>query len=179
MGPTVSIGLGVVRGWDTMQNGQFERGLESMVPAVARNLLVTKRYFEEEGATTRRGVTIKEDITPAEYISQALGFTPEEVMQRQKATIKRKSAEMQIEAKRERLLNRLFFNLYAEDDSGYDATLEKIDEFNEKYPELAIDGDTIRTSMRNRMKSIADQEAFGGVNKKLAERLGEQFRQPE
>ena len=161
-----------------MLNGQFERGLESMVPAVARNLLVTKRFFEEEAATTKRGVTIKEDITPGEYISQALGFTPEEVMQKQKATIRRKSAEMQIEAQRERILNRLFFAYWAEDDAGYDAALERIDEFNDKYPELAIDQETIQTSIKNRAKSIADQEAFGGVNKKLADRLGEQFREP-
>lgn len=179
LGPTVSIGLGAAKGWDTMQNGQFERGLESMMPTVARNLLVVKRYFEEEGATTKRGVMIKEDITPAEYISQALGFTPEDVMQRQKATIRRKSAESAIEAQRERLLNRLFFAVWADDDSNVDAALAKIDEYNDKYPELPIDQETIQTSIANRSKSIAEQEAFGGVNKKLADRLGEQFRQPE
>ncbi len=179
LGPTVSISLGAVKGWDTMQNGQFERGLESMMPTVARNLLVVKRYFEEEGATTKRGVMIKEDITPAEYISQALGFTPEDVMQRQKATIRRKSAESAIEAQRERLLNRLFFAVWADDDAGLDAALEKIDAYNDKYPELAINQETIQTSIANRSKSIAEQEAFGGVNKKLADRLGEQFRQPE
>ena len=179
LGPTVSIGLSATKGWDAMQNGQFERGLESMMPTVARNLLVVKRYFEEEGATTRRGVMIKEDITPAEYISQALGFTPEDVMQRQKATIRRKSAEMEIETRRERALNRLFFALWADDEAGLDAAMENIDAFNDKYPERPIDGETIQKSMSNRFKSIAEQEMFGGVDKKLSARLGEQIRQPE
>jgi hypothetical protein len=179
LGPTVSIGLSAAKGWDAMQNGQFERGLESMMPTVARNLLVVKRYFEEEGATTRRGVMIKEDITPAEYISQALGFTPEDVMQRQKATIRRKSAEMEIETRRERALNRLFFALWADDEAGLDAAMENIDAFNDKYPERPIDGETIQKSMSDRFKSIAEQEMFGGVNKKLSARLGEQIRRPE
>jgi len=100
-------------------------------------------------------------------------------MQRQKATIRRKSAEMEIDTVRERLLNRLFFASWANDDAGYDVALEKIDEFNERYPERAIDGDTIRTSIKNRSKSIAEQEAFGGVSKKLSDRLGEKIRQPE
>jgi hypothetical protein len=179
MGPTVSIGLTGAKGWDAMQNGQFERGLESMMPAVARNLVVTKRFFEEGEATTRRGVQIAEDITAGEMLSQTLGFTPERIMAKQKAIIKRKQEETKINAKKERMLNALYFGWLYNDEDLYDASLDKLIELKEKYPEITLDGDTIIKSIRSRFENKMLQEAFGGVDRKFGPRMDEIIRVPE
>jgi hypothetical protein len=179
LGPTVSIGLTGAKGWDVMQNGQFERGLESMMPAVARNIAVTKRFFEEGEATTRRGVVISEDITAGEMVSQALGFTPERIMDKQKATIRRKQLETEINTKKERVLTSLYFGWLYGDEDLYDASLDKLMELQQKYPELQIDGDTIVKSIRSRYENKMLQEAFDGVDRKFAGRIDEQVRSRE
>ena len=173
LGPTVSIGLTAAKGWDAMQTGQFERGLESMMPAVARNIAVTKRFFEEGEATTRRGVVISEDITAGEMVSQALGFTPERIMDKQKATIKRKQLETSINAKKERVLTALYFGWLYGDEDLYGASLDKLIELQQKYPELQIDGDTIVKSIRSRYENKMLQEAFDGVDRKFGPRIDE------
>jgi hypothetical protein len=179
LGPTVSIGLNIARGVDTVNNGQTMRGIESLVPSVGRNLLVVGRFYEDEGAKTKKGAEIVSDITPAEYLSQALGFTPERILAKQRAVIRRKTEEATIEAKKERLYNRLFFALMNDDEDNFEETLDGMTEFSDKYPELAFNTEDIQRSMINRMKSIAEEEAFGGVSKKLAGRLGMEIRTPD
>jgi hypothetical protein len=175
MGPTVSISLTAAKGWDSMQNGQFERGLESMMPAVARNIAVTKRFFEEGEATTRRGVVISEDITAGEMVSQALGFTPERIMAKQKRIIKRKQEETKINDKKEQLLTSLYFGWLFNNEDQYDESLDKLIKLKEKYPEITLDGDTIIKSIRSRFENKMLQEAFGGVDRKFGPRFDELF----
>ena len=175
MGPTVSIGLTAAKGWDAMQNGQFERGLESMMPAVARNIAVTKRFFEEGEATTRRGVVISEDITAGEMVSQALGFTPERIMAKQKRIIKRKQEETKINDEKEQLLTSLYFGWLFNNEDQYDESLDKLIKLKEKYPEITLDGDTIIKSIRSRFENKMLQEAFGGVDRKFGPRMDELF----
>ena len=57
-----------------------------------------------------------------------------------------------------------------------EAVMEKIMDFNEKYPEVAITSDTIKQSMGRKLKDKAKQEALGGVEAKLSGRLGERYR---
>ena len=72
---------------------------------------------------------------------------------------------------RERLLGALYVALHTGDDDLFEATMEKIDDFNQKYPEIAIEDDTIEQSLNRKLDDKAKQEALGGVSEKLYERI--------
>jgi hypothetical protein len=178
MGPTVSLGLSVPKAVDLASSGQTDRALETLMPTVARSVMISARYAEE-GAKTARGVVIKpeEDITYTDLFVRGLGFTPDDIMQKQKELIARKGIQQKIELKRERILTGLFIALDSDDDELYDKFMEKLDEFNDKYPEVAIKQEQLQRSLQQRIKDRVLQQELGGVDKKLYERLSEEVRE--
>jgi hypothetical protein len=178
MGPTVSLGLSVPKAVDLASSGQTDRALETLMPTVARSVMISARYAEE-GAKTSRGYVIKpeEDITYMDLFVRGLGFTPDDVMQKQKELITRKGMQQKIELKKDKILTGLFIAIDSGDDELYDEFMDKLDEFNDKYPEVAISGKTLRDSLNRRIKDRAEQEALGGVDKKLYPRLIEEVRE--
>ena len=178
MGPTVGLAVNAARAKDLLDNYQGDRALEAISPSIMRNLMIANRYAKE-GVQTARGITIDEDVDYLDLFVKSLGFTPEDVLQKQRAVIQRKGAASGIEAKRSKLLGIMYNATLRGDDDLYDLGIEKIIEFNDKYPEMAIDMDTIDNSIKRRMEDKYLQEALGGVSKKLYPRLIEDFRQPE
>ena len=178
MGPTVSLGLSVPKAVDLASSGQTDRALETLMPTVARSIAISARYAEE-GAKTARGVVIKpeEDITYTDLFVRGLGFTPDDIMQKQKELIARKGIQQNIELKRERILTGLFIALDSDDDKLYDKFMEKLDEFNDKYPEVAIKQEQLQRSLQQRIKDRVLQQELGGVDKKLYPRLIEEVRE--
>jgi len=173
LGPSVSIAMSVGKAKDLLDNYQPERALEAISPTILRNLQIVGRYVREGEAATARGITIDEDISYSDLFVRALGFTPEDIMRKQKAMIDRKGVEMKVETRRERLLAGLYMSLHYGDDDLYEATMEKILEFNEAFPEVAIETDTINSSLERKLKDKAKQEALGGVGEKLYGRIEE------
>jgi hypothetical protein len=57
--------------------GDPQRAIEAMAPATIRNALKAYRYGTE-GAKTRRGDPIVDDITGGMLLGQAMGFAPTE-----------------------------------------------------------------------------------------------------
>ena len=53
-GPVIGVGLSIERGMGDVYEGEWYRGVESMIPAAFRNGMKSFR-FATEGATTRRG----------------------------------------------------------------------------------------------------------------------------
>ena len=49
--------------------------------------------------------------------------------------------------------------------------MEKVFDFNEKYPEDPIENATIDKSLKRKLEDKAKQEAFGGVSEKLYGRI--------
>lgn len=176
LGPTFSIMMNFAKAKDLHDNYNGERALETMLPTVMRNLATVRRYLKDGEAQTARGVTIDDDISYSDLVVKALGFTPEDIMQKQKATIARKGAQDKINLRRERLLAGMYMALHFDDEDMNEAVLEKIMEFNDKYPEVAITSDTIQQSLSRKIKDKAKQETLGGVEPKLAGRLEERFR---
>ena len=176
LGPTFSIMMNFAKAKDLHDNYNGERALETMLPTVMRNLATVRRYLKDGEAQTTRGITIDDDISYSDLFVKALGFTPEDIMQKQKATIARKGAQDKINLRRERLLAGMYMALHTDDEDVNEAVLEKIMEFNDKYPEVAITSDTIQQSLSRKLKDKAKQETLGGVEPKLAGRLEERFR---
>jgi hypothetical protein len=173
LGPSVSIVMSGGKAMDLYDEGKLGRALEAVSPTILRNLQIVGRYVREGEATTARGITIDDDISYSDLFVRALGFTPEDIMRKQKTMIDRKGVEMKIEARRERLLAGLYMAQHYGDDDMYDRTMEKILEFNEAFPEVAIETDTINSSLERKLKDKAKQEALGGVGEKLYGRIEE------
>lgn len=171
LGPAVSIGLNATKAIDQFNNSQEMRALETASPIIARNLLTVGRWIREEENATARGITIDDDITYSDLAVKALGFTPEDMLRKQKEIIDRKGLESKIEYKRERLLGALYVALHTGDDDLFEATMEKVADFNEKYPEIAIEDDTIEKSLERKLEDKSKQEALGGVGEKLYGRI--------
>jgi hypothetical protein len=171
LGPSVSIVMSFGKATDLYNNYQPERALETISPTILRNLQIVGRYMREGEAATARGITIDDDISYSDLFVRALGFTPEDIMRKQKAMIDRKGVETKIEARRERLLAGLYMALHFGDQDLHAEVVEKIQEFNESFPEVAITYDTYKKSLERKIKDKQKQEALGGVSEKLYGRI--------
>lgn len=180
LGPTVGIGVNAMEAVKRYKDGHPERALEAIAPAAFKNILAGSR-LASEGALTMKGDTLMESVTGTEAFLQMLGFTPERLAQKQAASIEAKSAEQSILDKKQDLLNFLALAIDADDDEAQERVLEKIDAFNDRNPEFAISGGSIRSSMSRRAKARAMSDALGGVrvNPKFADRAEEMMEYAE
>lgn len=159
----------VFRGVDMISQGRVERGIETMAPKVVRDLMRSARYIGD-GVTTSRGNTILENVSPAEALTQALGFTPARIAERYETNSWLMNANQRIQDERGEVLNAIWAEV---GDGGEmtDRTRAAIDAFNAANPDYRIDDSTIRRSMSARRR-YRDQ-SVGGVllNRSLNERL--------
>jgi hypothetical protein len=102
-GPVVGVALSAERGIKDISNGEVYRGIESMVPAAFRNAMKTAR-FGVEGATTRRGDPITEDINPYNIGMQFLGFAPNTYIQSLEFNKNNRRRQEAINSRRTKLL---------------------------------------------------------------------------
>jgi hypothetical protein len=77
-GAPVSIINSVLRGKDLIAEGQWERGIEAILPVSMRNILKGGRYAIE-GANTLRGDAVG-DVNGYNAAMQVLGFAPADLM---------------------------------------------------------------------------------------------------
>jgi hypothetical protein len=177
MGPTVGLGVNIADAMKQIREGHLERGMETMAPAILKNILKAGRFSETFGdgkATTLKGDVLIDDFGAGEVISQALGFSPERLAQKQKANIEMKTAEQEIMMKRQALLNAFFMSMDNSDDSLREKTINKIIRFNASNPGMAITSKNLTSSVLNRYRQRALAQITGGMNvqKKLIGQLG-------
>lgn len=173
LGPTAGLAVNAAEALKLYNDGYYYRGAEKILPAFLKQPLVAARYASE-GALTLKGDTLIEDISAKDALGQALGFAPEKVAQKQKANIEMKTAEQKIMDKRQNLMNAYFMAVDADDGDFQDRVIDKIDKFNEMYPDMAITSKSLRKSIKGRYQKRALAEETGGIpiNKKLIGALG-------
>jgi hypothetical protein len=166
-GPTASMGLGFADAYDAYAMGDYQKMLDRMLPAVARNLVVANRYADE-GMKTGRGVELvgKDDVKTGELIGQAIGFRPDILASTQGPAFKLSGIEQKINNQRTLLLNKLDFQRRKDTDEGDEKFDDIIDnevaKFNDKYPSYRLTRDTINESLKKRAEQRAGSRA--GVN---------------
>jgi hypothetical protein len=97
---------------------------------------------------------------------------PERLAQKQKAGIAMKQKEQKILNARSAIMDRLW--LERDNESGYEAALDRAMEFNDKHPAKAITIKNIQESFEKRAKASAEAEAIGAkIDKKLRGELME------
>jgi hypothetical protein len=149
-GPVVGVGLSVERGYDLLQEGEVQRGLEAMAPAAMRNLSKFQR-FSTEGANTMRGNPIVDDINPYNSFMQLLGFAPADYVENLKINSSERRRQNAVDERRRKLLRRHNMAKTQGDREAVRKIREDIREFNQslpaEYKEDAIDGKALKKSL--------------------------------
>lgn len=168
MGPTVGLGVSAFKSLDLANQGHYDRALENITPAVIKNALKATR-FGKEGALTLSGDELIPDFSATEIATQALGFSPERLAQKQKANIEMKGAEQEILKKHQDLLNGFFMAVDTGDNDLRERIIDKIIKFNHANPGSAISAASLQASIKRRYQQRALSSVTGGasINKKL------------
>jgi hypothetical protein len=152
-------------GIQDINSGQWERGVEKLLPAFFRGAMKSYR-LNVEGLKTPRGDEVKnsEYYTTGKLVAQSMGFEPTEVADIQKQTFKAKQLHNKIMKEREKVLNQLDVAVRRAEDRPSDDAEENIDEaleavskHNSKngFGSYVIDADTIRRSLKGRAERRA------------------------
>jgi hypothetical protein len=166
-GPTASLMLGFADAYDAYAMGDYQKMLEKMLPAAARNLVVANKYADD-GMKTARGSELvgKDDVKTGELVGQAIGFRPDILAATQGPSFKLTGVEQKILNQRALILNKLAFQHRKETDEGDDKFTGIIEnevvKFNKKYPSYALDADAIIDSIVKKAEQRASARA--GVN---------------
>ena len=154
-GPAWSTGNQFLSGLNEMkraalgQDGDFQRGLENMLPPLPRNVLQSIR-FEAEGARTRRGDVVFNEFSLGQLLWKVTGFKPAELAQREEITRGAARMDKAVAQEKTLLLNRLNLAM-SQGDRGEELEARKdIQEYNAKvrakYPNMQITPETIKSS---------------------------------
>ena len=158
-GPVLGITLSGLRGggevWQGFADGDMQgvkRGAETAVPAAIRNFSKGWRFYRE-GATTRRGDPITEDINAYNAIMQGLGFAPQSYIQQLEFNKNARRREEAVSSRRTKLLRRRNMALRNGDREGVQEADRLIKRYNEGLPKGAeksrITRDTKERSARS------------------------------
>ncbi|HGX92535.1 MAG TPA: PLxRFG domain-containing protein, partial [Candidatus Tenderia sp.] len=159
-GPSFGIISGVLDGWKIVDEGHIQRGIEKMLPKVARDGLKAMRYASE-GVLSFRGDPILEEINPWEVGLQAIGFTPGEVAKQYDRRRAIKGYVEAIQKRRRYLVDRWWLATRMRDREGVREVLAAIRQFNKKQPQNRITRDTLVRSAK--MRRRASRETVDGV----------------
>lgn len=166
LGPVVGISTSTAKGLQQIQEGDYGRGIETMLPIFLKNAMKSYRYADEGVLTKNKDVIHDKDVTGVELFSQAIGFSPASV----RTSYEGRSAIFQYRTKLEdhrRELMRKWVVARQEDDSdGMNKVWTEILEFNAKTAEK---NPKMRISRMNLMQSYkaterkAKETGDGGV----------------
>ena len=159
-GPTYGLVEAARRGFNDLADGEIVRASEALTPAPIRNMIKGMRYGID-GALTRDGLPIVEDVSAYNSMMQILGFAPADLAVAQS----QRGATYEIGEKLKNRRVALLTNLYAARKAGNAEAVEKamddIRSFNDANPAYRIKGSTLRKSYEERERRA--QQAVGGV----------------
>jgi hypothetical protein len=177
-GPTASLMLGFADAYDAYAMGDYQKMMERMLPAVARNLVVANKYADE-GMKSGRGVELvgKDDVKTGELIGQAIGFRPDILAASQGPAFKYSGIEQKINNQRNLILNRLDFEKRKGTDAGdekFDDIIEnEVAKFNKKHPSFGLDADAIYDSLLKKAEQRAGSRAGVAITERNVSIIGE------
>lgn len=161
LGALGGLGQNMYSGVQFLKEGEVARGVETMAPKFAKDLLKSYRYGSE-GVLNPGGdeVIAQKDMGWADLGAQAIGFTPAKVNETYDRNNSLKNAESRVLKKRSSLINAWVLAAQQNDADGKREALERIKKFNAVpiYRPLAIGADTLQRSMKTRARNAAKRE---------------------
>jgi hypothetical protein len=157
-GPFGSMGQQIASAFDDFNNGQYNRGVEKLLPAFFRGGAKAIRVATE-GEQTRQGAEVRnaEWYTTGKLLGMSLGFQSTEIAEIQKKNFIAKRMVMDIQKDRQKVLADLDLAVQRYENDPTDANetrledaLIAIDRYNYKNGMLAINGETVSKSLSGR-----------------------------
>jgi hypothetical protein len=173
-GPAYGAFRNAERGLKLINEGEIERGMEALVPSFVRNGLKAFR-LGTEGALTKDGVKITDDINAYNVFMQVWGFNPAELSEAQARAGAMKRAEQGIRDRRSALLDKLDAARMNGDSSGVSDTMQAIQRFNSKNPEINISAKTMASSFKSRRRREAESVDGVFLDKKLRMKIMDEY----
>lgn len=170
LGAPYSIILNAEKGMKLVAEGQWDRGIETMLPAAIKNVLKGGRYALE-GANTLRGDAVMGDISGYNAAMQVLGFAPADLLKQYEENAYLTGKQKAITGTEKKLLKQYYMAMREGDGERMSEIETKLYELGDKYPELGISGETIRKSVANRDRISANMYHGVQLNEKLRARL--------
>ena len=155
----------VYRGKELIADGQFERGVEAMLPIALRNVLKGGRYMLED-ARTLRGDEVGQ-VNGYNAAMQVLGFAPADLLAQYEINAYAKKMGDVITKQEKSLLKKYYVAQREGDYERADELRDKLFELGDKYPELKISESTITKSVKARDRISNEMYHGVQVNKKL------------
>ena len=166
LGAPYSIVDSVLRGKDLIAEGQYERGIEAMLPVSIRNVLKGGRYALE-GANTLRGDAVG-DVNGYNAAMQVLGFAPADLMKQYEENAYMTEKGKAIKAIEKNALKKYYAAMREGDVEGMMQAREKLFELGAKYPDLKISEKTITQSVKARDRISNEMHHGVTLDRKLA-----------
>jgi hypothetical protein len=166
LGAPYSIADSILRGKDLIAEGQYERGIEAMLPIGMRNILKGGRYAIE-GANTLRGDAVG-DVNGYNAAMQVLGFAPADLMKAYEENAYMTEKSKAIKAIEKNALKKYYAAMREGDIDGMLDAREKLFNLAIKYPELKISEKTITQSVKARERISAEMHNGVQLDRKLA-----------
>ena len=157
MGPVLAIGTSAVKGMSEIGEGNYARGLETMLPVSVRNPLKAYRYYTS-GHTDKSGIVIKDDFDTSEIAGQALGFSPSDLRLKMEGKGSVYRADRAVSLRRTELMNMIAKAIMEGDREAATEVRQEINRFNQKNPTRKITYQQVASSVKNRRKRIKDAE---------------------
>jgi hypothetical protein len=165
-GAPVSVINSILRGKDLIAEGQWERGIEAVLPIGLRNILKGGRYFVE-GANTLRGDHVG-DVNGYNAAMQVLGFAPADLMKQYEENAYMTEKGKAIDSIKKNALKKYYAAMREGDSDGMMSAREDLFELGAKYPFMNISEKTITDSVNTRERISREMHHGVTLNNKLA-----------
>lgn len=173
-GPAVGLVMRWDKGIEKINDGQFERGLEQLLPSAVSNVFKATRYATE-GARTLRGDPITGEIGPWNVFAQGFGFAPAELIRQQEETSRRKRLDKEANQERSKLLKKYNMAMRQGDTDEMVDLLQDMNKFSIKHPQFKIDGKTLKNSRAQFERTTATMYHGVAISKPMRAEIENQF----
>jgi len=174
LGPAYSYAVGLPRVAEYIEDGNYQRAFEQLMPRAVSNVSKGFRYATE-GALTAKGVPLVEDVNAYNAFMQIFGFRPSDVAEAGDIAGATKRMESKIFQRRNAIIARAAVARMSGDVDGFRESVEEAVQFSRKYPSLGITYDTLYEAVQRRTKKLATSVNGVTVNPKVARGIYEEL----
>ena len=153
-GPVYGVGTRIGDGVKMIYDGEYQRGIEKILPTGFSNAMKSIRYATE-GANTMRGDPIVGEMSYANAAGQFFGFAPAEYTRQLEINANVKGIDRAVNEKKTKLLRKYYMAMRMGDTVAGDTIMEDMQKFSERHPGAAITIDTILRSMKQHARTSA------------------------
>jgi hypothetical protein len=173
-GPVFGVVDRVSRGYSKINEGNFERGIEDLLPSAASNAIKALRYGSE-GTKTLRGDPITGDVSMFNLVGQALGFAPADYTRQVEINAREKGIDKFISTQASKQKQKYYMAKREGDVEGMEDAKEKLLEIGAKHPGLEITpgnvNDVLNRSIKAQERATKDMINGARYNRKRLEEI--------